>query len=241
MSTPRIRFDVITLFPEMIDASVRTGVIGRALDSGLLEVHAHQLRDHTGGSPHAIDDAPYGGGPGQLMRPEPIFAAIAEVEAAQPGSRKILLTPQGQPFSQSVARRLSHESAIAMLCGRYEGVDERVRELFHEEVSLGDFVMTGGEIAALAIIDTVGRLVQGVLGSAESPTTESFTEPLLEYPQYTRPSDFRGMAVPPVLLSGNHAAIAEWRQKQALARTRERRPDLLGPGKARTSSDKNDG
>jgi tRNA (guanine37-N1)-methyltransferase len=241
MTVSRIRFDIITLFPEMIDASARTGVIGRALDSGLIEVAAHQLRDHTGGSPHPIDDAPYGGGPGQVMRPEPIFAAIEEIEASQPGCHKILLTPQGQPFSQPLAHRLSDEPSIVMFCGRYEGVDERVRDLFDEEISLGDFVMTGGEIAALAVIDSVGRLVPGVLGSAESPTAESFTEPILEYPQYTRPSDFRGLAVPPVLLSGNHAVIAQWRKEQALARTRRRRPDLLIPRKRPDRDDKNDG
>jgi tRNA (guanine37-N1)-methyltransferase len=235
MTTPRIRFDVITLFPEMIEAAARTGVIGRGLDAGLIAVHARQLRDYTGGSPHPIDDAPYGGGPGQVMRAEPIFAAVEDAESRSPDSRKILLTPQGRPLSQPIVRELSHESAIMMFCGRYEGVDERVRTLFDDEISLGDFVMSGGEIAALAVIDAVGRLVPGVLGSAESSQSESFTEALLEYPQYTRPETFRGMAVPPILLSGNHAAIATWRRDQALARTRKRRPDLLDP--ARPSKD----
>lgn len=224
---PTIRFDVITLFPEMIDAASRAGVIGRALENGLLAVHSTQLRDYTGGSPHPIDDAPYGGGPGQVMRPEPIFAAMSDIEASQPQARKVLFTPQGRPFTQNVAREFAKESSITMFCGRYEGVDERVCGLFDDEISLGDFVMTGGEIAALALIDAVGRLVPGVLGSAESPQNESFSEPLLEYPQYTRPEAFNGMTVPPVLLSGNHRAIHEWRLEQARDRTQQRRPDLL--------------
>lgn len=220
-------FDVITLFPEMILASAKTGVIGRALGRGLLTVNAHQLRDYTGGSPHPIDDAPYGGGPGQVMRAEPIFAAVGNIASRRPHGRKILMTPQGRPFTQSIANELAGESEILLFCGRYEGVDERVRCLFDDEISLGDFVMTGGELGALAVIDAVGRLVPGVLGSADSPTAESFADSMLEYPQYTRPENFRGMTVPPILLSGNHAAIAQWRREQAIVRTRERRPDLL--------------
>lgn len=241
MTTLRLRFDVITLFPEMIEAAARTGVIGRGLDTGLLAVHARQLRDYTGGSHHPIDDSPYGGGPGQLMRVEPIFAAVEDLRSESPDSRRILLTPQGRPLSQPIARELARESAIMMFCGRYEGIDERVRTLFDDEISLGDFVMSGGEIAALAVIDAVGRLVPGVLGSAESSQSESFTEQLLEYPQYTRPEDFRGMAVPPVLLSGNHAAIAKWRRDQSLARTHARRPDMLGQARTRSDDDEHDG
>jgi tRNA (guanine37-N1)-methyltransferase len=227
MTQHHIRFDVITLFPEMIESASRAGVIGRAIDNQLLEVHTRQLRDYTGGSPHPIDDAPYGGGPGQVMRPEPIFAAIADGAAELQNCRKVLFTPQGRPFVQDMARELATETSILMFCGRYEGVDERVRTLFDDEISLGDFVLTGGEVAALALIDAVGRLVPGVLGSSESPQSESFSEPMLEYPQYTRPQDFNGMTVPPILLSGNHRAIAEWRLEQARERTRQRRPDLL--------------
>jgi tRNA (guanine37-N1)-methyltransferase len=236
-SLPVLRFDVITLFPEIIEAACGFGVLSRGIADGILYVRAHQLRDYTGGSPHLVDDDPYGGGPGMVMRAEPIFDAVEDVSAKiageNPGApvRKILTTPQGARFDQSAAHRLHREgtrsASILILCGRYEGVDERVRGLFDEELSLGDFVMTGGEIAAAAVIDAVGRLVPGVLGSGESPVSESFSEDLLEYPQFTRPEEFRGMRVPPVLLSGNHAEIERWRREQATARTRERRPDLL--------------
>jgi len=220
-------FDVITLFPEMITTACSIGMIGRAIEHGILSVTAHQLRDYTGGSPHPVDDSPYGGGPGMVMRPEPIYAAVEDVTAKAKPARKVLLTPQGRNFDQTVARELADAKSLLLFCGRYEGVDERVRPLFDEELSIGDYVMTGGEIAALAVIDAAGRLVPGVLGCAESPMDESFADGLLEYPQYTRPETFRGMQVPPVLLSGNHAAIQRWRHEQALARTRERRPELL--------------
>ncbi len=226
--TEPFRFDVVTLFPEVVDTYASLGVIGRAHERGLLAVHGWQLRDYTGGSPHPIDDSPYGGGPGMVMRPEPIYRAVEDVAERAGSTRKLLMTPQGRPLCQSTARRLaSEESSLLLFCGRYEGVDERVRPLFDEEISLGDFVLTGGEIAALAVIDAVGRLIGGVLGSKDSPTDESFSSGLLEYPQYTRPAEFRGMAVPPILTSGNHAAIERWRREQATERTRERRPDLL--------------
>ena len=223
-----IAFDVLTLFPEFVDAGARVGVLGRAIDGGVLAVRAHQLRDYTGGSHHPIDDSPYGGGPGMVMRAEPIHDAVEDITARFGRSRRILLTPQGARFTQAVARRLaSSGESFLLFCGRYEGVDERVRPLFDEELSIGDYVLTGGELGALVIIDAVSRLVPGVLGSAESASAESFSDPdLLEYPQYTRPAEFRGMAVPSVLTSGNHAAIARWRHEQAVARTRERRPDL---------------
>lgn len=223
-----IAFDVLTLFPEFVVAGSRVGVLGRAIDSGLVAVRAHQLRDYTGGSHHPIDDSPYGGGPGMVMRAEPVYAAVEDVTARHGRSRRILLTPRGTPFTQATARRLATEHpAILMFCGRYEGVDERVRPLFDEEISIGDYVLTGGELGALVVIDAVSRLVPGVLGSAASPDAESFSDPeLLEYPQYTRPADFRGMTVPSVLTSGNHAAIERWRREQALARTRDVRPDL---------------
>ncbi len=202
------------------------GVIGRALEAGTLVLRTHQLRDYTGGSPHPIDDHPYGGGPGMVIRPEPVFSAVEDVSARFSPSRRVLLSPQGPRFDQAHAQRLADHASLLMFCGRYEGVDERVIGLFDEELSIGDYVLTGGELAALVVIDAVGRLVSGVLGSPESTISESFREGLLEYPQYTRPENFRGMRVPAVLLSGNHQAIERWRQEQALARTRNRRPDL---------------
>ncbi|MFN2425128.1 MAG: tRNA (guanosine(37)-N1)-methyltransferase TrmD [Candidatus Binatia bacterium] len=222
-------FDVLTLFPEFVEFGTRVGVLGRAIDAGILAVRAHQLRDYTGGSPHPLDDSPYGGGPGMVMRAEPVYAAVEDVSARFAPKRRILLTPQGSPFTQASARRLACDyDGILLFCGRYEGVDERVRPLFDEEISIGDYVLTGGEIGALVIIDAVSRLVPGVLGSADSHASESFSDPsLLEYPQYTRPADFRGMTVPPVLTSGNHAEIERWRREQARARTESRRPDLF--------------
>jgi tRNA (guanine37-N1)-methyltransferase len=245
-SPTALRFDVITLFPEIIEAACGFGVLSRGIADGVLCVRAHQLRDYTGGSPHLIDDDPYGGGPGMVMRAEPIFDAVEDVTAKvaeeNPTApvRKILTTPQGARFDQSAAHRLHREgtqsASILIFCGRYEGVDERVRGLFDEELSIGDFVMTGGELAAAAVIDAVGRLVPGVLGSNDSPVSDSFSEDLLEYPQFTRSEEFRGMHVPPVLLSGNHAEIARWRREQAKERTRERRPDLLA-GRTRNRDD----
>jgi tRNA (guanine37-N1)-methyltransferase len=223
-----IAFDVLTLFPEFIDAGARVGVLGRAIDTGILVVRSHQLRDYTGGSPHPLDDSPYGGGPGMVMRAEPIYAAVEDVTTRFSPQRRVLLTPQGRPFSQADAQRLAggYESLL-LFCGRYEGVDERVRPLFDEEISIGDYVLTGGELGALVVIDAIARLVPGVLGSADSPASESFSDPeLLEYPQYTRPAEFRGMSVPAVLTSGNHAAIERWRREQSHERTAARRPDL---------------
>ena len=223
-----ISFDVLTLFPEFVDAGARLGVLGRAMDAGILAVRSHQLRDYTGGSPHPLDDSPYGGGPGMVMRAEPIYAAVEDITARFSPSRRILLTPQGRPFTQAHAERLAHDCpSLLLFCGRYEGVDERVRPLFDEEISIGDYVLTGGELGALVVIDAVARLVPGVLGSADSPASESFSDPtLLEYPQYTRPQEFRGMSVPAILTSGNHAAIERWRREQARERTSVRRPDL---------------
>ena len=221
-----LSFDVIALFPDMVSDAVSVGVVGKAIDAGILRVRAHQLRDYTGGSHHPIDDHPYGGGPGLVMRPEPVYAAVEDVRSKHDPSVTILLTPHGRRFDQAAARRLSWERSILMFCGRYEGVDERVRQLFDEELSVGDYVLSGGEPGAIVVIDAVGRLVPGVLGSADSTVMESFTEDTLEYPQYTRPETFRGMQVPPVLLSGNHAEIERWRREEALRRTRERRPDL---------------
>jgi tRNA (guanine37-N1)-methyltransferase len=232
---PSIRFDVIGLFPEIVDACCRYGVVGRALQRGTVAVVTHQLRDYTGGSHHPIDDDPYGGGPGMVMRPEPIFAAIEHIESEVGGAGrrvwKILMTPHGAPFDQRTARELAARgpelASIMIFCGRYEGIDERVRTLFDQEISIGDFVLSGGEIAAAAIVDAISRLLPGVLGCADSVSSESFGEEgLLEYPQYTRPAEFRGERVPAVLQSGDHAAIRQWRRAQALDRTRQRRPDL---------------
>lgn len=227
MREPGLLFDVVSLFPEAVRAGLSCGVVGKAIESGLIGLGTHQLRNYTGGSPHPVDDHPYGGGPGMVMRPEPIYAAVEDLSATRRHGRRILLTPQGQRFDQNRARHLASTGSILIVCGRYEGVDERVRALFDEELSIGDYVLSGGEPAAVVLIDAVSRLVPGVLGSPESARDESFSEDLLEYPQYTRPETFDGQTVPGVLLSGNHAKIEEWRHEQALERTRRRRPDLL--------------
>jgi len=233
MTAAHIRFDIITLFPPMFPAVCNSGVIGRGIERGLIAVEPHQLRDYVHGNHHLVDDQPYGGGPGMVMRAQPIFDAVEDVVSRHGPHRKILLTPQGKPFDQGMARELSistgsdEQQRILLMCGRYEGVDERVRRIFDDEVSVGDYVLSGGEVAALAIIDSVGRLVPGVLGSEQSTIEESFSSGLLEYPHYTRPEVFLGEHVPPVLLSGNHREIERWRHAQAQARTRARRPDLL--------------
>ena len=226
-SPPRLSFDVITLFPEAIEHACAIGVVGKAISAGTLALRTHQLRDWSGGSIHPLDDHPYGGGPGMVMRPEPAYAAVEAVTAAHGPHHKILLTPQGARLDQAAVHGLASHAAVLLFCGRYEGVDERIRGLFDVEISIGDYVLSGGEPAAIALIDAIGRLVPGVVGCAESLETESFGEGLLEYPQYTRPEVFRDMRVPPVLLSGNHAQIARWRRERARERTKARRPDLL--------------
>jgi tRNA (guanine37-N1)-methyltransferase len=229
-----LHFEVISLFPEFIEAGARVGVLGKACDKGLVSVNARQLRDFSGGSIHTVDDSPYGGGPGMVMRPEPIFAAVEEAQERIPKLHKILLTPQGQPFDQARARGLAERGQpILLFCSRYEGLDERARSLFDEELSIGDYILTGGELGALIIVDATARLLPGVLGSSLSAQEESFSQPdRLEYPHYTRPAEFRGQGVPPVLTSGNHAAIRKWREEQATERTQQRRPDLLAPSSA---------
>ena len=225
---PSLRFDIITLFPEIIEAGTAHGVIGRARGDGRLAIETWQLCDFTGGSHHTVDDAPYGGGPGMVMKVEPIVKAVEHVKGqASETPRTILTTPQGRRFDQELAAELSGLSNILIFCGRYEGIDERARQAFDMEISSGDYVLSGGEPAALVMIDAISRLVPGVLGSAASTSEESFNDSLLEYPQYTRPESFRGQSVPPVLLGGNHAAINSWRREQALTRTEKRRPDLL--------------
>ncbi len=230
-----MRFDILTIFPEAFPGPLASGVTGRALERSLLEVRAHDLRAFAHDRHRQVDDIPYGGGPGMVMKPEPFFEAVRALRAEGPAPA-ILLTPHGAPLRQSTARRLAQLPRVILLCGRYEGIDERVHAfLADEELSLGDFVLTGGELAAMVVIDAVARLQAGVLGGGEeSSRNESFTEPQLEFPQYTRPALFEGMAVPEVLLSGNHALIDRWRRKQALERTRNRRPDLLAPKEEKT-------
>jgi len=223
-----LRFDVVTIFPLAFPGPLALGVTGRALERQLIEVRAHDLRAFCTDRHRQVDDIPYGGGPGMVMKPEPFFAAVRALRA-DGTAPVILLSPQGIPFDQSIARRLANMARIILLCGRYEGIDERVHaSLADEQISLGDFVLTGGELAAMVIIDATSRLLPGVLGGGEaSSQDESFTEAQLEFPQYTRPAVYEGMPVPEVLLSGNHALIERWRRQQALERTRARRPDLL--------------
>lgn len=221
-------FHVITLFPEMLESPLRESILGRALRQGLIEVETHQLRDWASGKHLTTDDAPYGGGDGMVMKPEPLYRAVTELKQRTPAARTLLMSPQGVPFQQHHAERLSQEQGLIFLCGRYAGFDERIREtLVDEEFSIGDFVLTGGELPALVMIDAIARHLPGVLGSSDSVTTDSFTDGLLEYPQYTRPADFNGMMVPKVLLSGDHGRISAWRREQQLLRTLQRRPDLL--------------
>jgi tRNA (guanine37-N1)-methyltransferase len=225
-----MQIDIFTLFPAMFRGPFQESILKRAMEQGLLTIALHNIRDYTTDKHHVTDDYPYGGGAGMVMKPEPIFAAV-EAVLSQSAIPIILLSPQGRLFTQAVAQELAAHPRLALLCGHYEGVDERVRQhLATDEISIGDYVLTGGELPAMVIVDAVVRLVPGVLDAA-SPLEESHASGLLEYPQYTRPPEFRGWAVPEVLLSGNHAAIASWRRQEALRRTRQRRPDLL----ARTS------
>lgn len=219
-----MRVDVVTIFPELIEVPLRTSVIGRAVDAGVVEFGVHDLRAHGLGRHRSVDDEPYGGGAGMVMRPEPLFAAIEPLRSA--GAHVILLDPAGDRLTDRLARELAELPRLALVCGRYEGIDERARQLVDREVSIGDYVLTGGELPALVLLDAVVRLVPGVITRA-SHEDDSFASGLLEYPQYTRPESFRGLAVPPVLLSGNHGEVDRWRRREALRRTLERRPDLL--------------
>jgi tRNA (guanine37-N1)-methyltransferase len=214
-----LRFDVVSLFPEVFEPVFRAGVVGRAISRGLLELHAHDLREHTHDRHRQVDDLPYGGGPGMVLKPEPLFEAIEAIRAENPGP-VILMEPWGEPFTQQVARELAAEPGLVIVCGRYEGIDDRVREsLADREISIGDYVLSGGELPAMVVVDAVSRLVPGVLGDEESLTGDSFMAGLLGHPQYTRPAEFRGLRVPEVLLSGNHREIEAWRQAQAQRRT----------------------
>jgi tRNA (guanine37-N1)-methyltransferase len=222
-----MQIDVITLFPEVVTVPLNASIMGRAQEKGALELRVHDLREHGRGKYRQVDDMPYGGGPGMVMRPEPIFAQIEAIKTPQ--SRVIFMSPQGQRFDQRTAQRLSAEPHLIFLCGHYEGVDQRVVEaLVDEELSIGDYVLTNGAIAAAVVVDAIVRLLPGVLGDEQSAVQESFGESgLLDHPHYTRPAEFRGMKVPDILLSGDHAKVAKWRQEQALDRTRANRPDLL--------------
>lgn len=213
---------VVTIFPEAFESFLRTGLLGKARDKGLVSVVTVDIREHTTDRHRSTDDAPYGGGAGMVMLAEPVIKAVEACEV----ERRILLTPQGRPFTQAVSAELAALKSIALVCGRYEGFDERIRHYVDDEISIGDFVLNGGEVAAMVVIDAVSRLVPGVLGNPESVRTESHAGLLLEHPQYTRPAELRGLAVPPVLLGGNHAEVDRWRRRQAMRRTRDRRPDL---------------
>jgi tRNA (guanine37-N1)-methyltransferase len=224
-----MKFDVVTIFPRMIAAGLAEGVVSRGIARGLLDVAVHDLRDYTSDRHRSVDDQPYGGGPGMVMKPEPLARAVARIRATRGvPDAVILLSPQGRLFTQAEADRLSRFGHLVLLCGRYEGTDERVSEIVATcELSLGDFVVSGGELPALIVIDALSRLIPGVVGDEQSVEQDSFSRGLLDYPHYTRPAEFAGVAVPPVLLSGHHEDVRRWRKRAALQRTLERRPDLL--------------
>ncbi|RKG54470.1 tRNA (guanosine(37)-N1)-methyltransferase TrmD [Corallococcus sp. AB011P] len=222
------RVELLTLFPGMVSGYLGASILGKAQEKGLLSVTLTDVRDYAGGKHRVTDDAPYGGGAGMVMKPEPLVAAIEAARARQPGAKALLMSPRGPTFTQATARELArHEAGLILVCGRYEGVDERVMPFLDGELSLGDFVLTGGEVAAMAVVDAVARLVPGVLGNEASSVAESFEENLLEHPHYTRPPVFRGAEVPAALQSGDHARIARWRRWKAIKLTQERRPDLF--------------
>jgi tRNA (guanine37-N1)-methyltransferase len=224
-----MKFDVVTIFPSMIEAGLGEGVVSRGVERGLLDVAVHDLRRWTTDRHRTVDDVPYGGGPGMVMKVEPLMRAVDEVRATRgEPDAVVLLSPQGQVFTQAKAERFASLGHIALLCGRYEGMDERVREMVAtEEISIGDYVLSGGELAALVIVDAVSRLVPGVVGDEQSVAQDSFARGLLDYPHYTRPAEVAGHRVPDVLLSGHHADVRRWRRKAALVRTLDRRPDLI--------------
>jgi len=220
-----MKIDVLTLFPGMFSGPLDESIVKRAREAGHLQLGIHNLRDWTHDRHKTVDDRPFGGGPGMLLKPEPIFEAVEALAGEQ--TKVILLCPQGRKFDQSIARELAQAEHVLLVCGSYEGFDERIREaLADDELSIGDFVLTNGALPAMVVVDAVTRLLAGVLGDDESSKDESFSQGMLEYPHYTRPAEFRGMKVPDVLLSGNHAEIAKWREQQARVRTATRRPDL---------------
>jgi tRNA (guanine37-N1)-methyltransferase len=223
-----MRFDILTIFPEMFVALTNYGIVGQSVRRGTIEIHVINIRDFSDEPHFMTDDRPYGGGDGMVMKPEPIFRALQSIHKVPGESRVVLLTPQGQLFDQTLARNLCTLAHLILICGRYEGVDERVRSKYVDmELSIGDYILTGGEIPAMVVVDSVSRLIPGALGGEKSALEESFEDSLLEYPHYTRPQVFRGESVPPILLSGDHEKIRLWRRQKSLEKTLERRPDLL--------------
>src|SRR5438477_11548126 len=225
-----MKVDIVTIFPRMVEAPLAEGIVARAIARGIIDARVHDLRDFTTDRHRVVDDLPFGGGPGMVLKPEPLFASVDWIRKERGAPSAIVLTsPDGERLTHAVAERLSTLDHLVVLCGRYEGVDERVREhLATEAISIGDYVLSGGELAALVIVDAVARLIPGVVGDESSVSGDTFArDGLLDFPQYTRPAEFRGYAVPPVLLSGHHAEMERWRREQALARTRRHRPDLL--------------
>lgn len=223
-----MRFDVITIFPDIFRGVFEFGIVSRAAKAGLIEIGVHDLREYTHDRHRQVDDRPFGGGAGMVMKPEPLFRAVEAVTVLAPDARTVLLSPQGRLFDQRIAREFAREASVVLICGRYEGVDERVvQHLVSDEVSIGDYVLSGGEIPAMVIIDAVTRLLPGALGCGESAVRESFSNGLLDHPQYTRPPEYRGMNAPDVLLGGNHAEIERWRRQKAIEKTLRSRPDLI--------------
>jgi tRNA (guanine37-N1)-methyltransferase len=221
-----LHIDVLTLFPRMLDGFLAESILGKAIEAGLVSVTVHDLRDWTTDKHHRADDRPFGGGAGMVLKPEPVFAAIEQLQ--RPGCRRIYLTPDGAPLSPELAEELSRQQHLVLLSGHYEGIDQRIRErLIDQEISIGDYVLTNGTLAAAVLIDALARFIPGVLGEEKSLTSESFTGKLLDFPQYTRPAEFRGMSVPEVLLSGHHGEIEKWRLARRMEKTRQVRPDLL--------------
>jgi tRNA (guanine37-N1)-methyltransferase len=232
-----LKIDIVTIFPAMVQAPLAEGIVGRAIGRGIIDVRVHDLREHATDRHRVVDDVPFGGGPGMVLKPEPLFRAVESIRADRGEPAAIVLTsPDGRRFSHDDALRLSEVGHFVVLCGRYEGVDERVRaNLATEELSIGDYVLSGGELPALVIVDAVARLVPGVVGDEASVARDTFANGLLDFPQFTRPADFRGLTVPPVLLSGHHAEIEGWRRREALKRTLERRPELLADPRVRAA------
>jgi tRNA (guanine37-N1)-methyltransferase len=235
-----LKIDIVSIFPRMVRAPLEEGIVGRAIGRGLLDVRVHDLREYTTDRHRVVDDVPFGGGPGMVLKPEPLFRAVDAIRAERGEPSAIVLTsPDGRRFSHGDAERLSRERHVVILCGRYEGVDERVRShLATEEISIGDYVLSGGELPALVIVDAVSRFVPGVVGDQDSVARDTFARGLLDFAQYTRPAEFRGLPVPPVLLSGHHAAIEQWRRREALRRTLDRRPDLIADPSALDPDDR---
>jgi tRNA (guanine37-N1)-methyltransferase len=222
-----MRFDVITIFPEIFRGVFEFGIIRRAVEAGLIEIRVHDLRDYAHDRHRTVDDRPFGGGAGMVMKPEPLFRSVEAVTAGAQEATTVLLSPQGRLFNQRIAEEFAREDCMVLVCGRYEGVDERVVEHLSDEVSIGDYVLSGGEIPAMVVIDAVTRLIPGALGSEQSAARESFSDGLLDHPQYTRPPEYRGMKAPDVLQSGNHQEIERWRRRKAIEKTLRRRPDLI--------------